>query len=189
MLANNHAHMERIALAREATPGMVRHYSAVHHAMKAVAATLNVGDEIVELLAQKWSAEIDSSADAEQNALIASAMGAVFGCDAPVDREDAVSLLKGYLNDQGMVGVKFFPITVDEAAQLADGAPSAVGHESTAAVFSSQLGVEVPFNRVNAALQRGNVALVGQYRGPRLAEGATELPEGATIQWLRVEVQ
>jgi hypothetical protein len=91
--------------------------------------------------------------------------------------------------DQGMVGVKFFPISTDEAADLAAGAPSAVGHESTAAVFSSQLGVHVEFNRVTATLQSGIVALVGQYRGPRLVEGATELPEGATIQWLRVEVQ
>lgn len=87
-----------------------------------------------------------------------------------------------------MVEVKFFPLTVDEARRLADGAPSAVGHEDTARVFSAELGVGVAFNRVTATLQSGVVALVGQYRGPRLAEGATSLPEGATIQWLKVEV-
>jgi hypothetical protein len=29
----------------------------------------------------------------------------------------------------------------------------------------------------------GEGVLVAQYRGPRLPEGATELPEGATIEW------
>jgi hypothetical protein len=93
------------------------------------------------------------------------------------------------LFDVGMAAVRFFAIGVEEARTLADGAPSAVGHETTAAVFSSTLGLTVEFNRTTTTLQSGDVALLGQYRGPRLAEGATELPEGATIQWLRVEVE
>jgi len=60
---------------------------------------------------------------------------------------------------------------------------SAVGHESTAAVFSAVLGREVPANRVTVELGPDDVLLVGQYHGPRLDEGATELPEGATIEW------
>ena len=72
---------------------------------------------------------------------------------------------------------------------LADGFESAVGHTDTAAVFASQLGTKVPANRVKVALKKGETALVGQYRGPRLPEGATTLPEGATIQWLRVTVK
>ncbi len=63
---------------------------------------------------------------------------------------------------------------------------SAVGHPDTARVFSSQLGRRIEPQRINVSLERGNEALVGQYRGPRLAEGATQLPEGATIQWLLV---
>ena len=75
------------------------------------------------------------------------------------------------------------------AASLAANCPSAVGHEDTAAVFSSVLGVEIPCNRATVALKDGDVALVGQYSGPRLPEGATSLPEGATIKWLVVEVR
>ena len=38
------------------------------------------------------------------------------------------------------------------------------------------------------ALKEGDVALVGQYSGPRLPEGATTLLEGATIKWMVVVV-
>jgi len=79
--------------------------------------------------------------------------------------------------------------SLEEARTLvAAGFESAVGHADTAKVFASQLGTEVPANRVTVALEKGDVALVGQYRGPRLPEGASELPEGATIQWLLVKV-
>ena len=75
------------------------------------------------------------------------------------------------------------------AASLAANCTSAVGHADTAAVFSSVLGVTVPCNRATVALKDGDLALVGQYSGPRLAEGATSLPEGATIKWLVVAVK
>lgn len=60
---------------------------------------------------------------------------------------------------------------------------SAVGHADTAGLFSSLLGVEVPPNRISLRLADGDVLLVGQYNGPRLSEGCTTLPEGATIRW------
>jgi len=60
---------------------------------------------------------------------------------------------------------------------------SAVGHESTAAVFASVLGMDIPYNRETVKLKDGDFAIIGQYIGPRLEEGATELPEGAAIQW------
>ena len=74
------------------------------------------------------------------------------------------------------------------AAILAADCVSAVGHADTAAVFSSVLGVTVPCNRATVALKEGDVALVGQYSGPRLPEGCSSLPEGATIKWLVVGV-
>ena len=80
-------------------------------------------------------------------------------------------------------------ITQVTAASLAATCTSAVGHADTAAVFSSVLGVEIPCNRATVALKGGDVALVGQYSGPRLPEGATTLPEGATIKWLVVAVK
>ena len=75
------------------------------------------------------------------------------------------------------------------AAILAANCSSAVGHADTAAVFSNVLGVEIPCNRVTVALKEGDVALVGQYSGPRLPEGATTLPEGAAIKWVVVGVR
>ena len=75
------------------------------------------------------------------------------------------------------------------AASLAPACVSAVGHADTAAVFSNVLGVEIPCNRATVALREGDVALVGQYSGPRLAEGATSLPEGAAIKWMVVGVR
>lgn len=80
-------------------------------------------------------------------------------------------------------------VGADRAAELAREAESAVGHADTAAVFSAVLGVEVPAQRQTVALTKGQSALVGQYRGPRLPEGATQLPEGATIQWIVVTVE
>lgn len=65
---------------------------------------------------------------------------------------------------------------------------SAVGHADTAAVFTDVLGLPVRANRTTVSLAPGNAVIVGQYRGPRLPEGATRLPDGATIQWLLVEV-
>ena len=80
-------------------------------------------------------------------------------------------------------------ITQVTAASLAAICTSAVGHADTAAVFSSVLGVEVPCSRATVALKEGDAALVGQYSGPRLPEGANCLPKGATIKWFIVGVR
>jgi len=81
-------------------------------------------------------------------------------------------------------------VSLAEARRLAAGGfESAVGHADTAAVFSSLLGVPVPMERRTVKLQPGEIALVGQYSGPRLPEGATTLPPGATITWLLVKVR
>ncbi len=79
------------------------------------------------------------------------------------------------------------PLTREEARELADGAESAVGHESTAAVFGAELDRHVICARSTVALKPGDVVIVGQYIGPRLPEGATSLPEGARIEWRWVE--
>ena len=88
----------------------------------------------------------------------------------------------------GNADIEIREITRAMAASLAPACVSAVGHTDTAAVFSSVLGVHVPCNRATVALKEGDVALVGQYSGPRLPEGATSLPEGATIKWMVVGV-
>jgi hypothetical protein len=79
-------------------------------------------------------------------------------------------------------------VTAVSAADVPPEAVSVVGHADTAAVFAHQLGRDVPMNRANLSLSVGDVVYVGQYTGPRLPEGATTLPEGASIRWLRVAV-
>lgn len=66
---------------------------------------------------------------------------------------------------------------------------SAVGHETTAAIFEKQLKVPVLFNRQTVTLYPGDTVYVGQYKGPRLEEGATDLPSGAEIRWAMVTVR
>jgi hypothetical protein len=67
-----------------------------------------------------------------------------------------------------------------------EGIESCVGHESTAALFSSLIGKPVKANRVSVSLEPGEIVIVGQYSGPRLEEGAVHLPEGATLRWIAV---
>ncbi len=65
---------------------------------------------------------------------------------------------------------------------------SAVGHADTAAVLQSELKIPVPCNRETVTLRAGDCAILGQYSGPRLPEGTTTLPTGASIKWILVEV-
>lgn len=65
---------------------------------------------------------------------------------------------------------------------------SCVGHQDTANLFSELLGVPVAMNRISTSLAIGDSLIVGQYNGPRLPEGATSLPEGATIRWFSLSV-
>ena len=64
---------------------------------------------------------------------------------------------------------------------------SSVGHADTARIFTGILGTEVPMNRISINLSGLDLILVGQYNGPRLPEGATSLPEGASIRWFTVQ--
>lgn len=63
---------------------------------------------------------------------------------------------------------------------------SIVGHADTAAVFGQVLDLPVVANRETYRMGDRDVLIVGQYVGPRLPEGATELPVGARIEWYRV---
>ena len=63
---------------------------------------------------------------------------------------------------------------------------SAIGHGDTAVLISKQLGRIIPADRITVKLQPGDYILVAQYVGPRLPEGVTKLPPGATIEWWAV---
>ena len=71
-------------------------------------------------------------------------------------------------------------------ARLGGKAVSAVGHVDTAALFSCVLETEVPAAGTSVILNTEDVLLVGQYKGPRLPEGSTELPAGSKITWYHV---
>ena len=66
---------------------------------------------------------------------------------------------------------------------------SAIGHTDTAQLVSGILGREVPANRITVSLTHDDVAYVAQYKGPRLQEGATTLPEGASISFFEVTLR
>lgn len=73
-------------------------------------------------------------------------------------------------------------IQITEVPALPAGLVSAVGHADTAAVLG------VPMARINVTLHKGDVAYVAQVVGGRLPEGATTLPAGFTLKYLRVEI-
>ena len=58
-----------------------------------------------------------------------------------------------------------------------------IGHQSTAQL----LGMEA--NRVSLQAGAGATLVVAQYDGPRLDEGATQLPEGAKIVPVKWELR
>lgn len=80
------------------------------------------------------------------------------------------------------------PDVIRQEIEEVGGFTSIVGHADTAAVFSDILGLDVPCNRATFTLEEGVVLFVGQYKGPRLPEGATTLPEGAKVEWAMVTI-
>ena len=88
--------------------------------------------------------------------------------------------------------VSFAPIGVEDARNILNTADfvCGIGHADTAAVVGSQLGLELTANRLNVVLGDDVQLVVAQYTGPRLPEGATKLPQGATIHyWLVTTIQ
>jgi hypothetical protein len=78
------------------------------------------------------------------------------------------------------------PVTLDEAkAMVSEGFESAIGHQSTADVISTLLGVECPMNRVMYQQGPGDKALVFKLNG-RPEEGkilSIEDIEGIGYSW------
>lgn len=68
-------------------------------------------------------------------------------------------------------------------------AQSVIGHADMAALFSRILHRTLAVHRISLALSSDDELLVGQYSGPRLPEGTTELPAWATITWLAVAIE
>ena len=56
---------------------------------------------------------------------------------------------------------------------------SCVGHADTASLLG------VPCNRATVKLEPGDTMFIAQLVGPRLPEGTTVLPEGASFAWVK----
>ncbi len=80
--------------------------------------------------------------------------------------------------------VKVVPATVAEVSN--SGFRSVVGHQDTANVLTTLLGVEVAYNRESVKLGDGDVLYVAQVTGGRLPEGAMTLPAGLELAFLKV---
>lgn len=71
-------------------------------------------------------------------------------------------------------------LTLEQAkANLADGFVSAIGHQSTADLLTTLLGVAVPMNRIQFAQDVGGAALVFKLRG--------RPPEGTILTIAEIE--
>ena len=92
----------------------------------------------------------------------------------------------GTWSKDGEVGLA---ISIKEisADKIPADAVSVIGHADTAKVLSTVLGREIAFNRVSYTAEHGDRIYVAQYTGPRLPEGATELPEGAEFRFYMIE--
>lgn len=83
--------------------------------------------------------------------------------------------------------IAFVPVDIQAVKSLLRNEQweSAIGHQSTADLLTAILGIEIVENRQNITLDDSSL-IVAQYRGPRLQEGVTELPEGATLEFWQV---
>lgn len=92
---------------------------------------------------------------------------------------------------KGAGRLEVIPITVEEASSIVRDAKAdlqwAIGHEDTSLLVSLVLGINPQHaQRINVSLD-DKKALVAQYKGPRLPEGTTKLPEGASIEFCLIK--
>lgn len=66
---------------------------------------------------------------------------------------------------------------------------SAIGHESTSTILSHILQLPVPTNRITLLLEPADTLIIAQYFGPRLPEGATELPPNCFFRFYKVTTE
>ena len=105
----------------------------------------------------------------------------------PLEMEDIMKYLS---NAFSLQMVKDFPTTVKveevSPSNIPEEAVSCIGHIDTASVVGNILKRDVPVNRVNVTLERGDELFVAQLTGGRLPEGSTTLPEGFKLKFLKV---
>jgi hypothetical protein len=91
----------------------------------------------------------------------------------------SIQMLAGLKEVGDEVTVKFRLV---EKPENFDAFESSVGHQDTANLLG------VPMVRSNTRLNAGEEMLIAQFMGGRLPEGATSLPEGITLAFVKAEV-
>lgn len=96
------------------------------------------------------------------------------------------SIADAMFAERGDCQIQRLPLKLHEAVEILQehDYTSCVGHANTADLYSETLGLPIEANRISVSLDFGDAILVGAYNGPRLPEGCTTLPEGATINWV-----
>ena len=96
----------------------------------------------------------------------------------------------GMLEGNAAVDFTFITLEKAKAYNSAYKFESCIGHADTALLVSSLLEDKtITMNRCSTVLRPGDVLLIAQYNGPRLSEGAINLPEGAKIRWIMAEIR
>ena len=113
---------------------------------------------------------------------------ALFRLEREPTKRYVASAFSANMLARSSISAKFTEIKRKRAREELDGRTSIVGHASTATLLSRELGADVAYNRADVTLDRGDTVLLGQYTGPRLPEGTTELPDGAKVTWILVEL-
>lgn len=96
------------------------------------------------------------------------------------------------LNCETMVSFRKFKDVSDILEFLSrnkeDEIVSGIGHMDMANIVSKDIGIPIPMSRDTIKIdEKDDALIVAQYTGPRLPEGATSLPDGATIRyWLAI---
>lgn len=94
-----------------------------------------------------------------------------------------------YACEYAAIPLSMRPLTLNEAiaeVRLSGnngGYRSVVGHAELGPIFTEMLKTPVAVSRETYAMADDEMILVGQYTGPRLAEGTKQLPPGARIEW------
>jgi hypothetical protein len=104
---------------------------------------------------------------------------------------NAFSLNMIEVTESETLSVKIIKISLDQAKKICINVDTnAIGHSDTDRLVRGQLNNDlIPSGeRLTVQMDSTTVLLVAQYKGPRLPEGATELPEGSRIDYLVVSL-
>lgn len=100
-----------------------------------------------------------------------------------------INAISGNMFDLGRAfDLCWSPLTLNEVKNLLKQGDwkSVIGHADFASLLTGMTGQKIEKNRINTTLNLGDKAILAQYKGPRLEEGAMALPKGATIQFALV---